>query len=324
MPGAISQLLPPGTVSTVTTRVQTPRIPQVADVILLVDGTFSMFGTIQNVKDGLNQILGQFSLAADGTHFGVVAFRDTTPDGDGDAAFEVLTPLTGSQPAVVAAVNGLQAGGGSPDAPEDWINALVRVSAGDAGAFRPQATHLVVLVGDSSSHDPSGPEDQQHTLSEAISALKDQNIKVLAIGVGSQGDGLDSVDQATQVTGATSGALFDGINPTQVATTIGAGLGDLPITARHRVNSCDLGLAVALDPPNRTITSGTDASFGETVTVSRDAPQGRTLSCTVQFALTDFPADGSDPPDAALLRQTISVQVQDVTAPEVILEKEVT
>ena len=74
--------------------------------------------------------------------------------------------------------------------------------------------------------------------------------------------------------------------------------------------SCDPGLSIALSPGSRTVQSGSDAVFDETITVAADAPQGATLHCTVPFAL-----NGADAGPA--FTQTVSIGVNDVTAPSV-------
>jgi hypothetical protein len=341
-PGTVTQLLPPNTFTTFSATVDTPRIPQRADIVLLVDGTASMRDVIAQVQADLTTILGPLPIGPDAARVGVVAYRDTTPgfDGDGLGAFQVLTRLSGVRQEIATGIGGLSAFGGSPDAAEDWINALVQVGNGDAGAFRPDATPIVVLVGDAPSHDPSfvvtdpdaepDPENPgdppSHTLADAIGALSTHHVQVLALGVRdaagnvTSGGGLDSGGQAGPLAAGTGGPFQDGIKPGEIAATIAARLADRPTTANHQVLSCDPGLTVTLDPPDRTVTSGTQARFAETVTVAADAPQGGTLTCVVQFSLSALPSDGTGTPTPAELRQTISVQVQDVTRPEIVLD----
>jgi von Willebrand factor type A domain-containing protein/uncharacterized protein DUF11 len=336
-PTAVTQLVPPGAFTTLRTAVQTPRIPQLADIVLLVDGTASMLPTIAQVKSDLGTILDPLTIGADAARVGVVAYRDTTDDGDGTDAFQVLSPLSGDRGAVTRAIGALQAFGGSPDAAEDWINALVQVASGGAGTFRPGATPILVLVGDAPSHDPSravtdpaNPPDDlsdipSHTLSDALAALVAQHVQLLALGVRqangtvTSGGGLDSAGQAASLAPQTGGLFVDGIVPDQVAATVAGKLVDRPTTASHQASSCDPGLSVTLDPPDRTVTSGTDAAFAERVEVAADAAQGATLTCTVQFGLSALPG-GTGGPALPELRQTISVRVQDVTPADLILD----
>ena len=68
----------------------------------------------------------------------------------------------------------------------------------------------MVLVGDSSSHDPSAG----HTQAAAIAALNAQDIHVLAIDVGPTPDeisnGLNAAGQATAIAAATGGQYAQG------------------------------------------------------------------------------------------------------------------
>ena len=333
-PATFDQLLPPGSFTTQDSAIHTPRVPQFADVVLLVDGTASMLQTIQSVQANLGTILGQFKIKPSATRFGVAAFRDTTAgfDGDGRDAFEVLTPLSGDPRVIAKGVSQLRAFGGSPDAPEDWVNALVQISNGAVGVFRPAAAHIVILVGDSSSHDPSNEasdpdsveEPVQHTLSEAVNLLAAGHIQVLGVGVHTAfGDGLNKGGQAALVGTGTGGQFLpDETTPAGVAGAIAQRLTDLPTTASHEV-TCDRGLSVTMDPPDRTVKSGTDAGFGETISVAPDAPQGATLRCVIQFGLTALPADGSDLPALNDLRQVINVRVQDVSSPQIVIDDQI-
>ena len=57
------------------------------------------------------------------------------------------------------------------------------------------------------------------------------------------------------------------------------------------------------------MTSGNDAVFTETITAAADAPQGTTLSCTVDFLLDGELLEG--------FTQEIEIDILDVTPPEV-------
>ncbi|MFJ4923694.1 HYR domain-containing protein [Streptomyces sp. NPDC088725] len=100
----------------------------------------------------------------------------------------------------------------------------------------------------------------------------------------------------------------------EIAEAIAAGLSNLPTSVAHRLDSCDQGLTVALDPPIQSLDSGGIAHFAETIGVAADAPQGTTLTCTVQFSLGS--AAGDDPD----FQQRISIDVNDVEAPVVTVD----
>src|SRR5262245_10589194 len=74
------------------------------DVALVIDDTGSMGGTIDNVRNGLTNIISTATTASGGdVRMGLVTFKDTV---------EVDQPLTNDLAALTAAVNLLTAGGG--------------------------------------------------------------------------------------------------------------------------------------------------------------------------------------------------------------------
>jgi hypothetical protein len=333
-PPAVSQLLPPGTSSALTATVQTPTVPARPDVILLVDGTGSMADAIGDVQDNLLAVVRDVPNA----RFAVGTYRDITDEGR-LGVFDMLQQLTDRPDLVQGGLNALNADGGfsSPGPAEDWINALFQIGQGAAGDFRPSASRIVVLVGDASSHDPSNG----HSLADAIAALKALNIRVVAVGLQTAiGDGLNGTGfkdnpnnpndqpaeplhdpgEADRLVSETNGVLVNGIDSAATVEAITQGLTNLPATVTHQGAVCDPGLSVTLDPPTRQVTSGLTADFHESIAVAPDAPQGKTLTCAVQFAVTDLPEDGSDPPEEGTLRQTVSVQVRDVTRPVITLD----
>ncbi|MFJ8788701.1 HYR domain-containing protein [Streptomyces sp. NPDC102462] len=308
-PAVVDEPLAPGDSLTVDKEVSTPVVPPRPDIVLLVDGTGSMDTTIEGVQADLGTITDRVRQEQPDSRFAVATYGDQQVDGD--RVFTVLQQLTDDLTAVRAGVERLDAtrGGYSPGPAEDWINALWQIGNGAAGGFRENASPVVVLVGDASSHDPS----MGHTLTDAVNALQNVGARVIAVDVetvlgdglngnGDNGNGPDEnrepthePDQATGVVEATGGRLFQDIDPGQVADTIAAGLTNLPTTVSHQTIGCDPALTVALSPAVRQVTSGQVAAFKESITVADDAPQGMTLSCTVQFLL-DGKAPGGDPP----------------------------
>ncbi|MDX2678039.1 HYR domain-containing protein [Streptomyces sp. NY05-11A] len=307
-PSLVEQALNPGASITVAKRVRTPAVPPKPDVVLLVDNTGSMGSVIANVKANLPTIVDQVFGVQPDSRFAVASFGDQNDPEVGAARLFLLhQPFTDDRAAIQRGVDQLDAHYGD-DVPEDWGNGLYEVATGAGGrnTFRDGATPVVVLVGDAPTHEPS----HDHHLADVIQTLKDHGVKVLAVGVG--GDGLDEYDQATQVTEATGGTYLRGINANDVSNAIVQGLTNLPVTVGHRLVECDRSLSVSLSPPSVQLTSGQTASFSEQITVSPDAPQGSTLSCTVQFTL----GPAADP----AYREQIRITVNDVTAPTVTVD----
>lgn len=290
----------PGTVINLTKTVSTPEIPPKPDIVLMADRTGSMDGAIGNVAANMATIVSDVQAAQPQAQFAVTSYCDF---GEPDP-FKIHSQLSGDSAAVVAAVNTINDSCVGGDDPEAQLNALWQVGdGGDAITFRPDSTRIVVWFGDFYGHDPSGG----HTEADAIASLLGVDARVVAVSVGF--DQLDATGQATRITDATGGTFLSGVGAGDVSGAILAGLTSLPVEVSASP-TCDPGLSVALDPATRTVTSGSDAVFAETITVAADAAQGETLTCTVDFLL-----DGvSGGPEFV---QTISIDVNDVTAPVV-------
>ncbi|WP_371930632.1 HYR domain-containing protein [Streptomyces poriferorum] len=338
-PASLHEALDPGGSTGVDKAVRTPAIPPMPDVVLLVDGTMSMPVPIQQVQENFPAISEKILNEQPDTHFAVATFGDQ--EVDPGAGFKVLQELTDDVGKAQDGVDALEAdmGGGSRGPSEDWINGLWQIADGAGGktVFREGANPVVVLIGDASSHAPSNG----HTIDDTIFALQDKGVRVIGIDLDSPiGDGLngngDAGDpnyvedppttpgQATRIIEATQGRLLEEIQPDAVAQAIMDGFDNLPTSVGYRLDNCDPHLTVTLDPPTRQLTSGETAHFAETVDVSADAPQGTTLTCTVQFLLgTQAPGTDTIGPAAAAdpdFQQQISIDVNDIAAPVVTVD----
>ncbi|MGX1951497.1 VWA domain-containing protein [Streptomyces anulatus] len=338
-PATLEETLDPGGSTGVDKQVRTPAIPPRPDVVLLVDGTASMKTPIESVQQNLPKITGKILAEQPDSRFAVATFGDQ--EGDVDAGFKVLTELTDDLKKVEEGVGelGIDLGGKSRGPSEDWINGLWQIADGAGGTtvFRDGASPVVVLVSDASSHSPSNG----HTIDDTIFALQDKGVRVIGVDVESTiGDGLNgngdagnpnyvedpptTPGQATRIIEATGGQLLESIDESQVADAIIDGFDNLPTSVGYRLDACDPHLTVALDPPTRQLTSGETAHFAETVDVSEDAPQGTTLTCTVQFLLgTQVPGTDTIGPAAVPdpdFQQRISIAVNDIDVPVVTVD----
>lgn len=281
--------------------IHTPVIPAKPDVVLVVDTTASMGGALANVAANLRAIIDAVRASQPSAHFAIATYRDV---GDGPALFQIAQPLTDDSEALQAAVARLTVGGGQ-DTPEAWINALFQLGTG-AIAWRPNSHRVAVLIGDASSHDPSGG----HQLSDATAALTAADISVLAVNVDTGGaDGLDATGQASTITDGTDGQLVTAV-PGAVAEAIVAGLRGGEVTVAPQPASCDDGMSVTLDDGAQTVPGGSYAVYATTIVVSNDAPQGRALHCRIPVRLV-----GQDGP-AQLVLLDQAVRVTDVTPPQ--------
>ncbi|MFJ8251168.1 VWA domain-containing protein [Streptomyces sp. NPDC094466] len=336
-PATLEEALDPGGSTGVDKQVRTPAIPPRPDVVLLVDGTGSMKNPIEDVQKGLNDITKTVLAEQPESRFAVATYGDEIDDPT--AEFAVFQELTDNMKEVEDGVKQLNTSRGfkSKGPSEDWIYALWKVANGADGktVFREGASPVVVLVGDASSHDPSNGIPFQ----EAVFALQDAGVRVIAVDVttedgdGLNGDGYSSPtyqdpyhepDQAKRIVAATDGRMLSGIPDDGVTEAVIEGFQNLPTSVGYRLDACDPHLTVALDPPTRQLTSGETAHFAETVDVAEDAPQGTTLTCTVQFLLgTQVPGTDSVGPAAVAdpdFQQQISIAVNDVDVPVVTVD----
>jgi hypothetical protein len=308
-PSSVTGNLAPGTSMTVDKTVTTPVIPPKPDIVFLCDTTGSMFAVIDNMKANVVSIMDTVLSGASDAQFAVAEYKDQTIGGD-PFDYQLDQSMTANQLLVQAAVNTWDSDTYGGDIPEQQLYALDQIATSLAVGFRDGSTHIIVWMGDSSGHSPSGPTNV--TLADVISDLTTTGanapILVIAIPVDSgSGDGLDSTGQATAITSATSGILLPDALPDQVSDAILAGLSNLPITVSWSVNS-DAGLDISLLPASQTVTSGDNAYFTETIMVAGDAPQCETLYATVTF---------SDENDNVLGTQDIAININDVTPPSV-------
>lgn len=292
-----------GGTNVIVQTINTPVIPVDPDIVLLIDTTTSMGGPIGELQTDLSAILSEVFDEQPGARFAVAQFKDVA---DFAPEFSVLQGLTSDELSLQDAVNDLTPlSGGGTDAAEDWINALYEVG-NSAINFRSDSARIVVLVGDSSSHDPSNGR----TLQQAIDRLTASQIRVIAVDVPTPGaisNGLDSSGQASAVVDATNGRLLAltaassaaGMIEMEVPNAISLpsgvignvteaiieGLQTLPVTVSADAVGCAPYVNVTLEPPSLVVTSGESATFTVTVEVSDAVPPGTSIQCRVDFLL---------------------------------------
>lgn len=281
-PSSVTATLLPGGSMTVDKSVETPPIPPNPDIVFLADTTSSMTNAIGNVQTNAATILSTVLAAQPTAEFGVAHYTDQACADK----FVLDQSVTANSAAVVAALNALTTPDEAcnVDGPEDYINALYQLATQPAVGFRTGSTRIVVLFGDSSSHDPSAGI----TEAAAISALQAANIRVVAVNIpGSSGylfDGLDGAGQATAIASATGGVFLNAPSVGEISSSILAGLGNLPVTVTFSV-TCDPGLSVDITPASQTVTSGDTTTWSEMISVDPGNPGGATLNCEVDWLL---------------------------------------
>jgi uncharacterized repeat protein (TIGR01451 family) len=296
-PSSVTQTLTSGSSTTIIKTVHTPAIPPNPDIVFLADATGSMGPAASNVALNATTIMNTVNAgvpAGSVAEFAAADYLDGTVQSDCPVdpyPFKVDQGLTTTLSDVQTAINTwptTASMGFGCDTPESQINALWQIANG-AISFRGGSTRVVVWFGDSSGHDPSFG----HTLGDAISALQTAHITVLAVPVSTPppSDGLDATGQATAVASATGGQVLPAATPSQVANAILSGLTNLPVTVTPSA-ICDPGLSATFDFASKTVTSGTDVNFTETLTVAPNAPDGGVLHCSVDFLLNGVSVPG--------------------------------
>ncbi len=303
-PTSYSGTIESGAGVTITKTVHTPPIPPNPDIVFLSDTTGSMEPTIENVKSNATSIMNSVDAAQPAgatADFAAANYKDGRPGEPEEGcdtdpyAFQLNQGLTESLSDVQAGINTWSAFGGC-DEPESQLNALYQLATG-AVSFRADSTRVVVWFGDAPGHDP----DLGHTLNETIEALVAAHIRVVAIPVTDEfAGGLDSTGQATAIADATGGLVMPSAAPGEVSEKILEGLGNLPVTVTPQPD-CESGLSATYDAPSKTVTSGTDATFEETLSVASNAPDGGVLHCEVDFLLNGTSTAG--------FQQTVAITV---------------
>jgi hypothetical protein len=128
--------------------------------------------------------------------FGVGEYKDV-----GDSfVYRLNQDITTNTVNVQTGINAWFADGGG-DTPEANLYGLDQVATG--ASWRTDSTRILIWFGDAPGHDPSLGVDE----ATATADLQSANIAVQAINVGD----LDGTGQATRITAATGGNLFDGL-----------------------------------------------------------------------------------------------------------------
>jgi uncharacterized repeat protein (TIGR01451 family) len=289
-PSAVALTLDPGASQDVAKVVHTPAIPPKPDLVFLSDTTGSMGGAIANVKANAVSVMNTVLAAQPQAQFAAAQYKDNFECSSDPFAFNLDQAITASTSAVQTGINTWSAFGGC-DTPEQAIFALDRLATGATG-FRSGSSRIIAWFGDAPSH-----EDGGISLAQAINDLQAANIRVIAINVG----GLDSAGQATAITAGTGGVLLNGVSSSNVSAAILAGLSDLPATVAPTYTCSSPDVTLSYDAASKTVTSGDDVPFTETVSVAAGATPGENVNCDVFFTINGVRDD--------TLHETVAVHV---------------
>ncbi len=244
-----------------------PSSTSPVDVFFLTDTTGSMGTLISSVQSSISDILTSVSSLGD-VAFGVGEYKDF---GAYDPyAYRLNTPITKDITAVKNGIDAYSAYGGG-DWPEANLYALDKVATDPYTGWRTGSTRILVWFGDAPGHDPSGGVTEEM----ATNALKNANIVVEAMNLGSPLGGLNATGQPQRIADATGGDYYSSIDTSAIISEITDSISTVII--HYSKVGLDLsgipsGLSACVAPGEYTGTfdRSIDRSFGFDVTFRGD------------------------------------------------------
>jgi hypothetical protein len=178
------------------------------DVYFLADTTAGMGGEVGAIQASASALLSSLS-GLGNVAFGVGEYKDDPATSGDPSAFRMNSNISTDLAVAQAGINLWGASGGG-EIPEADLFGLT--SAANDASWRTGSQKIVVWFGNAPGHDSS----LGATLSGTEVALNEQNVTVEAINVGNR----DGQGQATAITKATNGTLFNGIDETGLVSAI--------------------------------------------------------------------------------------------------------
>ncbi len=287
-PREVEEIIFPGGSVDIEKTVTTPALPPVVDVCLLEDETGSFGDDIANLQGGTtaSDLYDAIVAASPGAQFAVAGFRDyPVPPygGSGDWVYQLYSSMNAAKANWLAGIALLSASGGA-DFPEAQYDAIVAAtgpgtftdpSVGaqeDCGWRDPTsgAQRVLVVATDATFHTPDGTH--VNDAATTTTALLAEDIIVVGLEAPGAGAELDGLAAATG--GSTQALSSDGAN---IAAAILAGLAAVEVEVTME-STCTSPITTTFAPASRTVVSGSDAVFTETISVASDAPGG-TYTC---------------------------------------------
>src|SRR3989344_2957235 len=308
-PPEVNVVLAPGESVNIDKVVGTPTIPPVLDLCLLVDNSGSYIDDLPNIlaaDDGLfddirAQVADSQFCTATFVYFPVSPYGSAVT---GDYAYKLDQDLTTTKATWTGANSAMIIRFGG-DGPESQYEALWQMSGALGSAppsWRVGATSVIAITTDAPFHDSDSEGAYPgHGGVATTAALVANGRRVIAIKAPGSTGQMDAIATATGGSVVTTGA-----SSAEIADAILQGLGNLPVTVTPSVVGCD-PLVVSFAPASKTVTSGDDAVFMETIAVPNDASlEGTSVDCTVVFV---------DENGNVLGTQRITVKIPDTTPP---------
>lgn len=172
------------------------------DVMVAVDTTGSMGGSIQSVRDSTVKIIDELKRRSSSLQVGLVSFKDASSDG---AAARTIVPLSANLEQSLAAVRGWTASGGGNDPPEDLLYALKGALQSQWRNKDPEGrkvARVVIFVTDVPPKVGANGADFDGSTVGSIGRLASSlGVRVYPVIVGANGDAFNTAEDLAFATG---------------------------------------------------------------------------------------------------------------------------
>lgn len=299
-PGSFSATLAVGESTTITKTftVSAGTAAPKVDVYFLADTTGSMGGYLASVQSAATEILNNVAALGADVAFAAGEYEDfpTSPwGGSGDAPYTLTQAMTTSKAAAQEGINNWSLGWGN-DGPESNLHALEQL-AGSSTGWRTGSERILVWFGDIYGHDPAAESGAAYTPgypgpseATATAALEAAGIQVQALNVGY--GGLDSTGQASRITEATGGSLYNGVSTSTIVARIQEAIATAVATyTRVGIDTSDVPAGVDV-----TVSPGEYVASGEPPYYDRSVSRDFTFKVTftgVEAGTYDFDLYGT-------------------------------
>lgn len=230
------------------------------DVKFIADTTGSMSGIINTARTNASTIMSSLSGFGD-AQFGVSEYKDRTDS----YTTKVNQTLTSNTAAVLAGINQWSANGGG-----DWAeaNLIALKQQAEATDWRAGSNRFIVQFGDAAGHE----NGLYPSLTDTITALKDNNVKVLVVGTSDMNrsdwcSGDCTLNAATTIATSTGGSFntFGSANIAKlIEDAIGAAFSTYSSVTLGVIGGAIPGVDVAIEPVS--YTGSWDRSMDRTFT----------------------------------------------------------
>lgn len=185
----------PGSTRSVPYRLTLPEHPTGLDVFFLVDVSDSMESTINGLREGMNEIVGELGKAKIDVQFGLGSYKDYPIPGygqpeAGDYPYRLDRAVGPADESLTEALESLVSSGGG-DLPESQLTAIHQAvtGAGDPGfvepgqdaGFRRDALSVIVHMTDEAfNNSPAHPSPQMDVVAAQV---RDKGVRHIGLGV---------------------------------------------------------------------------------------------------------------------------------------------